>query len=145
MLLTLFLSLVFVFYAGITVSSTKQINTMFITFMFVNINILIIMTILLLSEIITSYSLSLKWWQHLFYNKISLHRWIYTKKVSISSDLLCSKRSIYYTNTDVKSGENSTYQELDLPREEIQYQNTTIRWLRNLQWRKIQSSFDWCN
>lgn len=45
-----------------------------------------------------------------------LFRGIYTKKVSISGDLLSrSKRSIYYTDTelDVKTGENSTYQELD--------------------------------
>lgn len=59
-----------------------------------------------------------------------LFRGIYTKKVSISRDLLSrSKRSIYYTDTelDVKTGENSTYQELDLSREEIEYQNTAIR------------------
>lgn len=57
-------------------------------------------------------------------------RGIYTKKVSISGDLLSrSSRSIYYTDTnkDVKTDEFSTYQELDLSREEIQYQNTTIR------------------
>uniref|UniRef100_A0A8W8NKE0 Scavenger receptor class F member 2 n=1 Tax=Magallana gigas TaxID=29159 RepID=A0A8W8NKE0_MAGGI len=59
-----------------------------------------------------------------------LCRGIYTKKVSISRDLLSrSKRSIYYTDTElaIKTGENSTYQELDLSREEIEYQNTAIR------------------
>lgn len=30
----------------------------------------------------------------------------------------------YYTDTDVKTGKNSTYQELDLSREDIPYQNT---------------------
>lgn len=57
-------------------------------------------------------------------------RGIYTKKVSISGDLLSrSNKSIYYTDIkrDVKTSEFSTYQELDLSREEIQYQNTTIR------------------
>lgn len=64
-----------------------------------------------------------------------LCRKIYTKKVSITRDLLpCSKKSIYYTGTDVKTGESSTYQELDLSREEIQYQNTIIRWFQ--QWKK---------
>lgn len=57
-----------------------------------------------------------------------LCRGIYTNKVSISRDLLsCSKKSIYYTDADVKTGEDSTYQELDLSREEIPYQNTLIR------------------
>lgn len=84
--------------------------------------------------------------QHFFfYNTILLHRWIYTKKVIICSDLLsCSKKSNYYTNADVKTGENSTYQELDLSREEIQYQNTTIQWFMYLKWRNVRSSFDWC-
>lgn len=55
-------------------------------------------------------------------------RGISTKKVSISRDLLpCSKKSIYYTDTDVKAEENSTYQELDITREDSPYQNTTIR------------------
>lgn len=55
-------------------------------------------------------------------------RGISTKKVSISRDLLlCSKKSIYYTDTDVKANENSTYQELDITREDSPYQNTTIR------------------
>lgn len=57
-------------------------------------------------------------------------RGIYTKKVSIARDVLsCSKKSIYYTNTDAKTGEDSTYQELDLSREETPYQNTIIWWL----------------
>nr|XP_034320459.1 multiple epidermal growth factor-like domains protein 10 [Crassostrea gigas] len=58
-----------------------------------------------------------------------LCRGIYTKKLSISGDLLSrSNKSIYYTDIkrDVKTSEFSTYQELDLSREEIQYQNTTI-------------------
>lgn len=55
-------------------------------------------------------------------------RGIYTKKVSISRDLLSwSKKSIYYTNTDVKISEESTYQELDISENEITYQNTTIK------------------
>uniref|UniRef100_A0A8W8NS56 EGF-like domain-containing protein n=1 Tax=Magallana gigas TaxID=29159 RepID=A0A8W8NS56_MAGGI len=57
-----------------------------------------------------------------------LFRGIYTKKVSISRDLLSwSKKSIYYTNTDVKISEESTYQELDISENEITYQNTTIK------------------
>ncbi|XP_065930258.1 uncharacterized protein [Magallana gigas] len=57
-----------------------------------------------------------------------LCRGISTKKVSISKDLWsCSKKSINYTDTDVKADENSTYQELDLTREDRPYQNTTIR------------------
>lgn len=56
-----------------------------------------------------------------------LCRGIYTKKVSIARDVLsCSKKSIYYTNTDAKTSEDSTYQELDLSREETPYQNTII-------------------
>lgn len=59
---------------------------------------------------------------------VKLFRGISKKKVSISRDLLsCSKKSIYYTDTDVKAGENSTYQELDVTREDSPYQNTTIR------------------
>lgn len=59
---------------------------------------------------------------------IYFFRGIYTNKVSISSDVLpCSKKSIYYTDTDVKASENSTYEELDISRDEIQYQNTTIQ------------------
>lgn len=76
-----------------------------------------------------------------YFSYFLLLRWISTKKVSISRDLLlCSKKSIY-TNTDVKSSKNSTYQELDLSREEIQYQNTTIRWLMNLDWCTCKLNF----
>lgn len=56
-------------------------------------------------------------------------RGICTKKVSISRDVLSlSKKSIYYTDTDVKISEESTYQELDISGNEITYQNTTIKW-----------------
>lgn len=64
---------------------------------------------------------------NLFY-AVHLFRAIYTKKVFMSSDLLsCSKKSPYYTDTNVKIGDNSTYQGLDLSREEITYENTTIQ------------------
>lgn len=61
-------------------------------------------------------------------HRLIFFRGIYTKKVSISRDLLSwSKKSIYYTNTDVKISEESTYQELDISGNEITYQNTTIK------------------
>lgn len=78
--------------------------------------------------------------------KLNFFRGIYTKKVSISSDLMsCSKKSIYYTDTDVKTGENSTYEELDLSRDEIPYQNTTILWLlqcKNHNWWKCYLKYN---
>lgn len=69
-----------------------------------------------------------------FYHRVYLYllhhfRGIYTKKVTISREFLsCTKKSIYYTDTDVKMSEDSTYQELDISRDEIPYQNTTIHW-----------------
>lgn len=56
--------------------------------------------------------------------------------MSISRDFLCSKKSIYYTDTDVKISEDSTYQDLELTGDEIPYQNTTIRWFLNCKKKK---------
>lgn len=65
----------------------------------------------------------------LFYSlRLNFFRGIYTQKVFIASDLLsCSKKSPYYTDTNVKTCDNSTYQELDLSKEETPYENTTIQ------------------
>lgn len=65
---------------------------------------------------------------HLVDFNFSFFRGIYTKKVSISRDFLSwSMKSIYYTDTVVKIGEDSTYQELDVSGDAITYQNTSIR------------------
>lgn len=55
---------------------------------------------------------------------------IYTRRVSILGfNPSCSKRSEHYADTDIKTDEDTNYQELGPPREEtsISYQNTTLQ------------------
>lgn len=55
---------------------------------------------------------------------------IYTKRVSILGfNPSCWKRSEHYADTDIKTGEDTTYQELGPPREEISmtYQNIVLQ------------------
>lgn len=62
--------------------------------------------------------------------KHTVFRGIYTKRVSIIGfNPSCWKRSEHYADTDIKAGEDTTYQELDPPREEISitYQNTILQ------------------
>lgn len=71
-----------------------------------------------------------KHYRYLFAVKHICFRGIYTKRVSILSfKQSCSRKSEHYADTDNKIEEDTNYQELGPPREEIfiSYQNTTLQ------------------
>lgn len=68
--------------------------------------------------------------RYLFAVKNIWFRGIYTRRVSILGfNPSCSKRSEHYADTDIKTDEDTNYQEIGPPREEtsISYQNTTLQ------------------
>lgn len=47
-------------------------------------------------------------------------------KFYLAQRFLSGKRSVYYTESETRTDEPSNYQELNISRDEIAYQNTTL-------------------